>query len=401
MLSISNVDVIERLKFFKNLDIDVTFLVPTKTGLEKSIMDATKNVRDYLKDNNIHNFSSQQQGLDNKIIVDTTYYDGEKFLDTKTSLYRPETKSGDPRIWIYNLSKYSDSGDLLALIAGQNNKLFIINCSRTDLDSFFKKNNLLINNYIKNSIETLSPIASELLDKIKRISEEGFIKTLRVGDTGVGFTLETKLDIKANANQSPDYKGIELKSFRKKKNRSGRTTMKSQVPNWDLSNLKSSKEILFKRGKFNELKKRHQLFHEHSTIKTNSYSMKLLLDDSKNYLYQIFINAENQIEKDVVWDLNLLISKLKKKHKETFWVSATTMGKSGDENESFKYENIKHTGYFSEKNFLTLIETGRITLDYTIKEKPNGGVKDQGYLFKIHSKDLELLFTFVKNYSLT
>ena len=47
MLSISNVDVIERLKFFKNLDIDVTFLVPTKTGLEKSIMDATKNVRDF------------------------------------------------------------------------------------------------------------------------------------------------------------------------------------------------------------------------------------------------------------------------------------------------------------------------------------------------------------------
>ena len=116
-----------------------------------------------MKDNNIHNFSSQQQGLDNKIIVDTTYYDGEKFLDTKTSLYRPETKSGDPRIWIYNLSKYSDSGDLLALIAGQNNKLFIINCSRTDLDSFFKKNNLLINNYIKNTIETLSPIASEII----------------------------------------------------------------------------------------------------------------------------------------------------------------------------------------------------------------------------------------------
>ena len=58
------------------------------------------------------------------------------------------------------------------------------------------------------------------------------------------------------------------------------------------------------------------------------------------------------------------------------------MGKSGDENESFKYENIKHTGYFSEKKFLTKIETGHITLDYTIKEKPNGGVKDQDICLK-------------------
>ena len=46
------------------------------------------------------------------------------------------------------------------------------------------------------------------------VSRKGFIKTMRPGDTGVGFTLETLLGIEANSNKAPDYKGIELKSSR-------------------------------------------------------------------------------------------------------------------------------------------------------------------------------------------
>ena len=49
------------------------------------------------------------------------------------------------------------------------------------------------------------------LDKIKSINNEGWIKSLRRGDTGVGYTLETKLGIKANSKKKPDYKGIEIK----------------------------------------------------------------------------------------------------------------------------------------------------------------------------------------------
>ena len=44
--------------------------------------------------------------------------------------------------------------------------------------------------------------AKILIEKIKTIYNEGWIKTLRKGDTGVGYTFETKLGIKANSKKN-------------------------------------------------------------------------------------------------------------------------------------------------------------------------------------------------------
>lgn len=44
--------------------INYCTLIPTTTGLSKSIMDATSNVREFLKVNDIHNFETQKYGPD-------------------------------------------------------------------------------------------------------------------------------------------------------------------------------------------------------------------------------------------------------------------------------------------------------------------------------------------------
>ena len=87
-------------------------------------------------------------------------------------------------------------------------------------------------------------VAKELLGKLESICEMGFIETMRSGDTGVGFTLESLLGIAANSNRAPDYKGIELKSGRSKAHKKGKMTIFSKTPDWSISNLKSSTEIL-------------------------------------------------------------------------------------------------------------------------------------------------------------
>ena len=85
-----------------------------------------------------------------------------------------------------------------------------------------------------------------LLAKIKEVNKKGWIKTLRKGDTGVGYTLETELGIKANSNQKPDFHGIEIKAFRKRS--IGKlVTLFSQVPNWKKSNTNRS-EVLSEYG---------------------------------------------------------------------------------------------------------------------------------------------------------
>ena len=119
----------------------------------------------------------------------------------------------------------------------------------------------------------------------------------------------------------------------------------------------------------------------------------------QNSLHQIYVGGE-EIEKDVTWKFEILQKRLLEKHKETFWITAQTKGRSGDPDEKFWYSNLKHTGKVDEIAFPILLESGAITLDYTIKEKSNGVAKDQGCLFKISSNNLNLLFTRLEEYQL-
>jgi len=397
MISLSNIDVVDILRKFSNVGIDCVFLVPTKTGLDKSILDATESVRTFFKENNIHDYLNQLQGPNHKIVLNSLMISRREIIEIKTSLYRPETKNGDPRIWFSRLKDYADPHDLLALINNKNN-LIIINCSKNDMDHLlFDQNSVFWKNYQKIH-EHISPIANELLILLKDISSKGFIKTHRSGDTGVGYTLETLLGIKANSSKSPDYKGIEIKAGRSNSHITGRTTIFSQVPNWSISHLKSSLQLLNERGRFNELKKRKQLYHELVTTKINSYGLSLKLEENKNNLNQIF--TENQIETiDVTWTFPKLLDRINEKHKQTFWVKAITDMKGSDE--KFHYVSARYTSGVNPNKLPLLIETGVVSLDYTIKETKNGGAKDQGYLFKIRQKDLSLLFKSPIDFNLT
>ena len=233
MLSLSNKNVIETLKIFKSNNIDVAFIVPTSTGLKKSIMDATNSVRNFFLQKGIHDFDEQQQGEEHKVICQTTLIVDKTIVNTKTSFYRPRTKSGDPRIWIYKLTKYAKEGDLLAFIKTEN-VLSVINCSRTDFQYLFDPNNVAVRKYVS-SVNSMSSVAEELLEKCRDISKKRFVESLRRGDTGIGYTFETLLGISSNNKRYPDYKGIEIKTTRSYKNRS---TLFSKAPSWKLSNIK-------------------------------------------------------------------------------------------------------------------------------------------------------------------
>ncbi len=391
---IANISIPETLSIFRTEELQVSLLVPTETGLEKSIMDATHELREFLSKFGIHNFDNQKQGTSNKKLVETTLISQDKFFETKTSLYRPETKNGDPRIWVYELRKHASQGDLLAFLYTKD-RLIVINCSNSNLIDTIKS--------IKSKFSTIlsfktSSAANELLFKIQQISDRGFIKSLKSGDTGVGFTLETLLGIEANSSKTPDYKGIEIKSSRKR-NKKG--TLFSMVPNWELSNIKSSDDIVLKRGRpnsdWNNLK---TLFHTIKGDKKNNWGLKLKLDEK--FIYQIFDN--NGIEEiDVCWLLEDFKSRISAKHKETFWVEVETRGTKEDE--EFHYKKIIHSGNIDVSNIPFLIENGIISLDYLLWERGDGWkqyTKKSGFdfLWKIENKNKDLLFKFVKEYKL-
>lgn len=398
MISRSNISVVETLRKFANAKsgkgIDVCFLVPTETGLKKSIMDATQDVRLYLKNKNLHDFDAQEKGETGKAFLNAHVYSRGEIYQTRCSVYRPKTKNGDPRIWFYNLSKYADPTDLLALIKSASGGIVVVNCSKTDFVQLIDSNNHEFWQHIDHDENELNPRADELLSKLKFISSRGDVETKKAGDTGVGYTLETLCGISANNSKSPDYKGIELKATRVRSNSLNKDrggTKKFQLfgekPSWEKSRLKSSKMLLDERGYLNPDSKRKRLNQTIGCGKVNRQN--LVLSREGEYLYQNYVQAGG-VEHDVLWAISTLERRLMEKHNETFWVYANAIG-AGD-TEKFHYNRAEYTSGPDPAKFILLLEAGAITVDYSISETVNGGARDHGYNFRIKNRDLDLIF---------
>ena len=175
MLSLANIDIVETLSWFRSKGFKVSFLVPTETSLVKSIMDATQDFREFLSSQNLHIYEDQKQGTENKRLIETIFISRNQIYETQTSLYRPQTKDGDPRLWIYGLKKHSKSGDLLAVLISEN-RLVVINCSNSNLNeleiwTYFLENELFYNTDIdlRSRFLSLSPYSKFNLD-IDRLS---------------------------------------------------------------------------------------------------------------------------------------------------------------------------------------------------------------------------------------
>lgn len=388
MLKSSDTNVATVLARFASTETDVSLLVPTPTGLTKSIMDATHSVREFLREAGVHDYAKQGQGQENKRLLDAYFVHADGVTKTNASLYRPDTKKGDPRICFYRLKSYASAYNLLAITVF-NGSLYVINCSRPDVLSSGDTPGTPLHKIINNRSQDSGGPAAELLEKIRAIANRGFVRTLRPGSTGVGMTLETMLGINANSSQAPDYKGIELKSGRVRGRTASRTTLFSQVPNWELSPVETAWNLLKCHGKDRDgvLK----LYHEMTCGSPNSIGFYLELDRDQDWLKQCHKAQASKTTHLTTWEFTVLRRRLRDKHRETFWVKAACKG-SGDK-EEFHYNHVKHTGNPIIKNLEPLLESGCISVDYTMKQRADQErVRDHGYLFKMHPKDMPALF---------
>lgn len=390
MLAMSDIDINRCIPLFSNLRIDVTFLVPTPTGYQKSIMDSTIPLRNFLVNNDLHNYEKQGQGQSNKVILPTFFVTTDNLIETTASLYRPETKDGDPRIWFLNLKKYCSPCNVLAIVT-DSESLYVINLSDIAILEALENGGYpyqLLNHFSKQQ----NAIADELIEKIRDIHNRGFVQTVVTGDTGVGMTLENLIGIEPNASKLPDYKGIELKAARKKQSSPNRVNFFSQVPDWANSHGMTAVKLLAEYGYWATDKNGAPRFNLYCTVKANEpNSQGLYFDvDIDN---DILINKSriDNIDKYVLqWNLSTLRNRLAEKHKETFWIKAET--KFEGEIEYFRYDIIIHTKKPNVSLVGYLLDSQVITMDYTMHKKPDGQIRDHGYIFKTKPSQVDLLF---------
>ena len=395
----SDTDLTQFLPLFADTGVPVAFLVPTPTGYEKSIMDATAPVRELLLNTGIHNYEAQLQGPAHKRIVPTYFVGAHGCTETAASLYRPVTKKGDPRIWFSNLKRYCRPCNLLAIIA-IGGELYVFNLSDPLLVHSLTHRGLAYE-ILQEAAHQERTAADELLRKLRAIHAQGFLPSVTPGDPGVGDTLEHALGIRRNNSKAPDYHGIELKTSRLTRDGRARqitrSTLFTKVPDEGLT----YREIVQTYGKWQtprgEEAERLQLYETLRCSRPNAYDLMLHMDANGDRLDILHQNGGRRSFVSA-WQMKNLRAALLTKHRETFWVKAVAETRSGIE--YFRYDRVLHTKNPNVSLLAPLIESDKITVDLAAHFDSRGKWRDHGMLFKMLPGDLPLLLGEPKEYIL-
>lgn len=384
------------LKFLTQKNIEYTLVQITETGYKKSILDATDPMRQYFKTVGMHDYSLQSQGQENKVFQTTTILDETSMYPTSTSLYRPETKKGDPRIWTNNLKKYCVPNDIMLMLYHKE-KLYVVNLTRVDIEKAYNSGIITpLKELIKEvNVEAMS-VANELTDLLRDIAKEWHPAEV-LADTGIGRAVETLLGIGMNSSKQPDFKGIELKSYREK--RPGvRQTLFSQVPDWKNSFFKSAKEIVGRYGYMRPNKEGQMVKTYHNTLSCavpNAQNLGMTLYPMDEILAIEEKKAKN--DKNVIkytkvadvalWQLPILHQRLLEKHHETFWIEVESRVEGNQE--MFRPILVEHTKNPLVSQFDNLLDAGYITVDLLLSRPSGNG---DTISFKMKKKALPMLF---------
>jgi len=375
---------LQNVSFLTVNDVPFGLLEVTATGLEKSILDATQPFRDFLQVSEIHDFDRQPQGRDFKVVLPASaLVAGQGARSSRASLYRPQTKKGDPRVWFRGLKALIAPNEILGIIwAGD--QFWLTNLSTIDVEAVA----LVPGSYkeiIGPFVSAKSSAVKSLLALLRGVAGKGFIAAPVRGATAVGRLLETELGIAINSRREPDFQGIEIKSSRSSKNR---TTLLAKTPAWGESAYKSSRELLAAFGYDRDGKRK--LSCTVSGIVRNSQGLQLEVDERNDRLHVVHGAQGARV---VEWDMEVLRDSLAAKHNETFWVKAESRLINGWE--YLRFIEVQHTQKAIISQLPALLADGKVTVDFLIRE--NG---DKGYLFKILPKNLNLLFPPAVKYEL-
>lgn len=222
----------------------------------------------------------------------------------------------------------------------------------------------------------------ELVEKLKKIKDMGFINTVYANDGGVGATLEKLLGIKENNLKLPDAGEIEIKAKRQESKSMLTLTSKQTLPKGSMKTLYDKYGILRDDG----IKKLYSTVRG-SAKETHGFILSL---KGKNLI------IENPKNIEAYWIIDDLFTHLINKNKKTLLAYAKTSGKKNTLDEKFHFIEAYLLSGLSMKKFLSAIKDGKLKIDIRIGAdktgKKIGSYHDHGAGMRISKKDFLELF---------
>lgn len=228
------------------------------------------------------------------------------------------------------------------------------------------------------------PLA-DLLARFDTVRDLGWVNSLRAGDTGIGYTFETLIDIEENNSKQADFRGIELKCKQTREDRAvtGKINLFQQAPEW------SQKMTGLERLKFIGQAGNDGRYACYSQVTTHANNLDLRLHPHAN---EPRIDLMKGLDEVGFWQHETLQKRLLEKHSRAAFIKAKVREvKAGVQ---FRYEELLYCEQPSITRFIDLVSTRNIVFEFTMSEK-NGAVRNHGYPWRLTKEDLlEDLFGF-------
>lgn len=234
----------------------------------------------------------------------------------------------------------------------------------------------------------------ELLEKFQEINKMGWIKSMRKGTTGIGYTFETLIGKEEDTITGPDFKSIEIKV--KRKYGYGTVTLFNAVPD---NKEKMVNEIYELYGVFNKNKNYYKTFMV--TIDTTfmkrygKHYFQLKVDKKEEKIrMEIYDENKNLIRDDISWSYQLLEDKINKKMKNLALIKA----KIKRENDIiyYNYYDISFYEMKEFKEFINAIKLGKVKITFKMSAfifgERTGEMDNHGVGFDINERCLDLIY---------
>jgi hypothetical protein len=216
----------------------------------------------------------------------------------------------------------------------------------------------------------------EFKRKFYELKKKGYVKSLRRGPTGIGYTLERYLGIEENNLAIPDISGVEIKAHRSNSNNLITLfTFNRKV--WQIPPL----EAIRKYGSYDR-NGRLGLYYTMS-LTPNSAGLFLSVEDSSISVRHI------SGEVIAVWDLSILAHRFQEKIPALLFVSALTEERDGVEYFYFyRAQLMKGT---SPELLADQFRAENLVVDLRLHDKGTRA-RNHGTGFRIYEEKLPLLF---------
>jgi hypothetical protein len=233
-----------------------------------------------------------------------------------------------------------------------------------------------------------SAALTAFLPLFDRLSAKGFVPTLRSGSTGVGYTLETMLDIEENNSPGGDFLGMELKAFRDADiglDDAEKMNLFLKEPKW-IDGLRASGRVE-KYGYVDD--NGRTALYSTVTIEPNSHGFCFAVEPDRSRVWLDFRGKHV-----AYWTQSILQKRLKEKHAETVFVSARSRGKR--KSEQFHYVGVTWCKDASADRLIELLLEGDVMLELRMHLKESGATRNHGSAFRIKQNRIRDLFEISK-----